>query len=525
MNIIFLRHGEAIDNVKALISDKEIYWSTLTKKGIKTVKESLESLPSKIDKIYVSPLPRTIETAHFVYELFPKTEVIIENRIREIYHGKYTHQENNEDLDNTRIKQINGDYFVRLGQYGENKYDIEERLCNFLKDLYQNNFKNNTIMIVSHGSITSYMKRILNIKSSHIQIGKIEVFKDIDFNPLFKHIKLLEKVKKEKIKVRAEKLKELNVNNLLKKNLFNMAKKEFNNIEISDEVFDSYIDGLKTNKLKCLTNPHFQGDIILICFYTDFENFADTWITHYLNIGITNFVLVDNNAKDKTKQILEKYKKKANISFWEINDEYNCNKMCGWKTQIFEFYGIGKIFITVDSDELLIYKDYRKIPLAEFIKKEKISVIKTLMLDVYTNKNLYEGQIADFKYVDNNTYKMTSTVYGNRFFGGPRTRLFGITPSLQKIPMMKYTGKEVFINDHFYYPWKINDKAKLCAYLLHYKFLPGDEKKYIMYAEDGRHWNNSREYKIYINSIKSNGEFSFYDEKNSMLIDDLGFKF
>ena len=27
MNIIFLRHGEAIDNVKKLISDKEIYWS------------------------------------------------------------------------------------------------------------------------------------------------------------------------------------------------------------------------------------------------------------------------------------------------------------------------------------------------------------------------------------------------------------------------------------------------------------------------------------------------------------------
>ena len=147
------------------------------------------------------------------------------------------------------------------------------------------------------------------------------------------------------------------------------------------------------------------------------------------------------------------------------------------------------------------------------------------MLDVYTNKNLYEGKIADFKYVDNNTYKMTSTVYGNRFFGGPRTRLFGIMPSLQKMSIMKYTGKEVFINDHFYYPWKINDKAKLCAYLLHYKFLPGDEKKYIIYAEDGRHWNNSREYKIYINSTKSNDKFSFYDKKNSILVDDLEFKF
>ena len=30
MNIIFMRHGNATDNVKEIISDKEIYWSTLT---------------------------------------------------------------------------------------------------------------------------------------------------------------------------------------------------------------------------------------------------------------------------------------------------------------------------------------------------------------------------------------------------------------------------------------------------------------------------------------------------------------
>lgn len=34
MNVIFLRHGEAKDNVKELISDREIYWSTLTEAGV-----------------------------------------------------------------------------------------------------------------------------------------------------------------------------------------------------------------------------------------------------------------------------------------------------------------------------------------------------------------------------------------------------------------------------------------------------------------------------------------------------------
>lgn len=32
MNIIFMRHGEATNNKDEFLSDKEIYWSILTKK-------------------------------------------------------------------------------------------------------------------------------------------------------------------------------------------------------------------------------------------------------------------------------------------------------------------------------------------------------------------------------------------------------------------------------------------------------------------------------------------------------------
>lgn len=524
MNIIFLRHGEALDNVNNLISDKEIYWSTLTPNGIDVVKKSIASLPINIDKIYTSPFPRTIETAHYVHQIRPKAEVIIENRICELYHGKYTHQENNKDLDNTRMKQMNGDYFVRLGQYGENNFEIETRISNFLMDVYQNNLKDNTIVIVSHGSVTSYMKRILKIKTAHIETGKIEIFNDVNFKPLFEHITHLKKIKNEKTKNRVELVNKTDVNSSLKKNLLNMAKKEFNNIEFSDEVIEEYFKGLNTKKLKQLSNPKFTRNIILVCFYTDFENFADIWINHYISIGIKNFVLVDNGTKDNTNEILSKYANKVNISFWSIEDRYNCYKMCGWKQQIFEYYGKDNIFITVDSDELLIYKDYKNIKIEEFVEKEKLTCIKALMLDVYTAKNLYEGTIKDFKYIDKGTYKMTSNVsYGQRIFGGPRSRIFGINPSLQKIPLVKYTGKEIFANDHFYYPWNINYKAKFCAYLLHYKFLPGDEQKYLIYAQDERHWNNSREYKIYSNEIKN--KITFYDDNISILVDDLNFDF
>lgn len=204
MNIIFMRHGEATDNVKEIISDKEIYWSTLTKDGEKVVEETVSGLPEKIDKVYVSPLPRTIQTASIVRKKYPDVEFVIDDRIREIDHGKYSGQKNNEDLDRTREKQVAGDYFVRFGDYGENKLDIELRLSSFLKDIFASNFNNNTIMIVSHGSVTSFMKRILNLKSPHIKTGKAEIFDDIDTSFAEKHYKMLQKIQKDESKKNIE---------------------------------------------------------------------------------------------------------------------------------------------------------------------------------------------------------------------------------------------------------------------------------------------------------------------------------
>ena len=194
MNLIFMRHGEATDNVAELISDKEIYWSVLTNNGIKTVKESVDMLPDNIDIMYVSPFPRTIQTAHYVYEKYPTIKVNIDSRLSEIFYGKYSHQKNNSELDEIRKKQICGDYFIRFGKYGENKYDIEKRLIDFLLDIYNKCDNSATILIVSHGSITSYMKRILDIKAEHLDTGEIAIFKNVDFSNVLKHERLLNEI-------------------------------------------------------------------------------------------------------------------------------------------------------------------------------------------------------------------------------------------------------------------------------------------------------------------------------------------
>ena len=196
MNIIFMRHGESTNNVERVLSDREIYWSVLTENGINMVKNAVDKLPDNISKVYYSPLPRTIETAHYVYLKYPDIEYQVDNRIRERFHGKYSGKPNNEDLNNIRTKQANGDYLIRLGDYGDSRFDLEYRLINFFKDVYNDNDKSSTILIISHGSVTSFMKRLLGIETRHLKPGDLEMFNDVDFSPLWENEKKIEEIKK-----------------------------------------------------------------------------------------------------------------------------------------------------------------------------------------------------------------------------------------------------------------------------------------------------------------------------------------
>ena len=67
--LAFVRHGEADNNVKRLLVGRHIE-SHLTERGIQQVKDTGQHLRKlKIDKVYVSPVTRTIETAKIICKI------------------------------------------------------------------------------------------------------------------------------------------------------------------------------------------------------------------------------------------------------------------------------------------------------------------------------------------------------------------------------------------------------------------------------------------------------------------------
>lgn len=504
-----MRHGEAEDNINELLSSSPLRCSVLTKKGRRQVVDSANTL-GKIDKVYTSPLIRTLQTAKIITEnQGNKISVIIDDRIREINWGRYDGQANNQDLDEVRTKQANGDYFVRFGDYGENKFDVESRLVDFLSDISKDNFSNNSILIIAHGTVISFMKRILQLSSSHAKKGKFEIFNDVDFKKINKTKSTLRQIQKQSITSRNQTIGKLPKN--LHKEYSKIAK-DFNNIEFTDEILNKLCHGIAETEITEISRQIDKStdQIILICVFRNFSNFIDQWFEHYAKIGIKNFVLINNNSDDDSIAKIKTYTKKLNIDLLSISEKFECYKSCGWIQQIMEKYGTNRWYLIVDSDELFVYKN-RLRDIDSFIKwleNKKKTAVKSLTIDLYSNKPFNKQlDFNDFIYADKTGYKTENRIYGQRYYGGMRERIFNIRPSLQKIPLIYYTGKELIVNNHFYFPYDINKKSSLLGYLKHYKFCSLDFNHYMNLASENVHWNNSSEYKTYLSVLKNNPMF------------------
>ena len=143
------------------------------------------------------------------------------------------------------------------------------------------------------------------------------------------------------------------------------------------------------------------------------------------------------------------------------------------------------------------------------------------MIDVYPKGKITDANdINEWKYIDKCGYKIDSGENKfSRFYGGMRSRVFKIKSSIQKISLFKYNGDELIANDHFLYPYTLNN-VPLKHILLHFKFQPGFMEYYQTLIEEGNHWNSASEYQKYLNVIKENKSLDLYDGDISQEIDD-----
>ena len=150
-NIYYLlRHGEAISNVKNILScEPEKFENHLTKKGKEKIKKVAKELKGKVDLIFSSPLLRTRETSEIIAKEIG-VEIIYDLRLKEINFGVLNGKNIKEYHDLIENDPLLG--YFRAPKGGENLFEVSERAYEVFLEI-EKKFENKRILIVSHSDV------------------------------------------------------------------------------------------------------------------------------------------------------------------------------------------------------------------------------------------------------------------------------------------------------------------------------------------------------------------------------------
>ena len=149
--IVFVRHGEADNNVKRMLVGRHIE-SHLTESGIQQAKDTGQHLRKmKIDRVYVSPVTRAIETAKIICEI-NQLEYETDERLYEIELGDLVGMNYDEVIEkhgNLFLKFYSGDDPI-LDSYGIESFSAVKKRIRNLLDESMKNYRDKNLLFVTH---------------------------------------------------------------------------------------------------------------------------------------------------------------------------------------------------------------------------------------------------------------------------------------------------------------------------------------------------------------------------------------
>ncbi|TLY04147.1 MAG: histidine phosphatase family protein [Thaumarchaeota archaeon] len=182
--VIFMRHGQAENNVSRTLVGRHIE-SHLTSQGkdqAADVAKQLKSIP--IDKVYVSPVIRAMETAQIVCEILGM-DYEIDERLYEIELGKLV------GMNYEEVTTKYGDLFLRfyaehdpvLASFGVEPFAaVKQRVKSLLDDALKKHEDSNVLMVTHLDPIKAALATLLDLKPEalyrwHIRNASLTVLK------------------------------------------------------------------------------------------------------------------------------------------------------------------------------------------------------------------------------------------------------------------------------------------------------------------------------------------------------------
>lgn len=182
--VIFMRHGQAENNVSRTLVGRHIE-SHLTSQGRQQVADAAKQLKSiPLDKVYVSPVIRAMETAQIVCETLGMNYEVDE-RLYEIELGKLV------GMNYEEVTTKYGDLFLRfyaehdpvLDSFGVEPFAaVKQRIKSLLDDALKKHEDSNVLMVTHLDPIKAALATLLDLKPEalyrwHIRNASLTVLK------------------------------------------------------------------------------------------------------------------------------------------------------------------------------------------------------------------------------------------------------------------------------------------------------------------------------------------------------------
>lgn len=149
-----------------------------------------------------------------------------------------------------------------------------------------------------------------------------------------------------------------------------------------------------------------DNSIILICVVRDEFLLLDYFIKHYIEIGITHFIFVDNDSTDGTLDYLVA-REDIECMVYHTADSYAKNEYgISWVNEILNNYCKNMWCLVVDVDELLMPRGGMSLgDIRDDMEKNDSNVMVTCLIDFYPKR------FDEFKYVRGNNFLDHSNYY------------------------------------------------------------------------------------------------------------------
>lgn len=270
------------------------------------------------------------------------------------------------------------------------------------------------------------------------------------------------------------------------------------------------------------------GDVLLFSTMRDEHVRLPYFLRYYRELGISHFLIVDNDSTDGGAEYLAA---QEDVSLWSTKSSYKRARFgVDWLNWLQGKYGHGHWTLVVDPDEFFIYPfcDTRPIrALTDWLDTSQVKSFGAMLLDMYPKGRIdavpYQpGQnpMEIAAWFDPGNYIIEKNkFYGNLWIqGGPRARVFfpdnpKKAPALNKTPLVRWDRRYAYESStHMILPRGLNltydewGGEKASGILLHAKFLDTFTVKAAEELTRRQHYSGSVEYKAYAEVVKDNPE-------------------